>query len=291
MDSIAIYCVALTILLALSAFFSATETSLTSISKIKIKAMLDDNIKGAKSIEKLMRDEAKFLSTVLIGNNLVNVTAAALATSIAIKISGSGLALGISTAVVTVFILIVGEITPKTIAVKNPTKIARFVSKPMLLLMIVFAPVSAVLNLFLRMLLKSIKGKTGEETSVTETEIKAMVDAGHDEGVIKEEEKNIINNIFDMDSNCAKDVMTPRTDMAAVEVGESYANTMEMFMKKRFSRLLIYKEDADHIVGIVHLKDIAFLNDEEKENFETSKYMRAPVFSYEYKPTDRKSVV
>jgi len=264
-----------------------SETSLISISKIKLMAMLEDGVKGAKDVERLVKNSDKMLSAILIGSNFANVGATTIATAIAIRYAGSdGVALGIITVIVTIIILIVSEITPKTIAAKNIETVARFVAKPMRFFVMIFWPVSAALSFLIRQLLRVIRlNKKGENApTVTETELKAMVNVSHEEGIIKTNERTMINNVFEFDDSFAKDVMTPRTDIAAVPVEADYGTVMEMFRCERFSRLPVYKEDLDGIVGVLHLKDIAFLSEHDRQAFNISDYMRAPFFSYELKP-------
>lgn len=270
------------VLISLSAVFSASETALTSLSKIRVRNMIDENIKNADKISKLIENPGKLLSTILVGNNLVNICASSLATSLAIAYSGSA-GVGIATAIMTVVILIFGEITPKTLASQNSEKVSLKVINFINLLVILFKPVIFVLNVVTDSIIKALGGDvTKKSPMITEAELKTIVNVSHEEGVLEVDERRMINNVFDFGDSKAKDVMTPRTDIAAVRNDAAYEEIIEVFERERFSRIPVYKESIDDIVGILHLKDIIFID---RKNFNVEDYMREPFFTYEYKPT------
>lgn len=272
----------LIVLILLSAFFSASETALTSISKIRLRNMVEENVKNADKISKLIENPNKLLSAILIGNNLVNIGASSLATAMAIQISGSG-GIGIATGLMTIVILIFGEITPKTIAAQNSEKVSLFVVNIISAVVFVFTPVVKVLNIVTSLIIRLLGGNNSAKTPlITEAELKTMVNVSHEEGVLEVDERRMINNVFDFGDAKAKDVMTPRTDMIALDDQASYEEIMQLFKEERFSRLPVYHESMDDIIGILYLKDIAFIDG---ANFQIENYMREPFFTYESKST------
>ncbi len=274
--------VVLIILVCLSAFFSASETALTSLSKIRLRNMVDENVKNADKISKLVDNPNKLLSAILVGNNLVNIGASSIATALAIVYSPSK-GVGIATAIMTIVILIFGEITPKTFAARNSEKISLMVVKAVSFVVFLFTPIVAVLNVITGFLIKLLGGdSTKESPLITEAELKTMVNVSHEEGVLEVDERKMINNVFDFGDTKAKDVMTPRTDIVAVEDTATYEEVVEMFNQERFSRIPVYHDNMDDIIGILHLKDFAFLP---KNEFSIEKYMREPYFTYESKST------
>lgn len=274
--------VVLIILVSLSAFFSASETALTSISKIRLRNMVDENIKNADKISKLIENQNKLLSAILVGNNLVNIGASSLATSLAMSVSGSA-GVGIATGVMTIVLLIFGEITPKTFAAQNSEKLSLLFVKAITVVVYVFSPMVAVLNVVTGFLIKLLGGDSTKQVPlITEAELKTMVNVSHEEGVLEVDERRMIYNVFDFGDAKAKDVMTPRTDMVAIDEEADYKDIIKIFQEERFSRLPVYHESIDNVVGILHLKDIAFIDESE---FNIEKFMREPFFTYESKCT------
>lgn len=270
----------LAVLLFLSSFFSASETALTSLSKIRLRNMVEENIKNAALIEKLVGNPQKLLSAILVGNNLVNIGASALATSLALVYSPKN-GVGIATVIMTVAVLIFGEITPKTLAAQNSEKISLAVVKMINFVVTVFTPIVAVLNVVTNAILKLLGADTNKTVpTITEAELKTMVNVSHEEGVLEVYERAMINNVFDFGDAKAKDVMTPRTDMIAVEDNITYEEIVEVFKEERFSRLPVYHENIDNITGILYVKDIIFIDE---NNFNVNDYVREPFFTYETK--------
>lgn len=265
--------------LILSGFFSASETALTSLSKIRLRAMVEENKKNAKLLQKVLEDSSKLLTVILIGNNLVNITASALATVIATRIFGAN-GVGIATGILTFLILIFGEITPKNFAINNCEKVSSFVIKPIYICMIIFTPVVALLDVIIGVILKLI-GSNGESKAVTEKELLSMVDVSHEEGVLQVEEREMITNVVEFRNSDAQEIMIPRTDMISMPITSTYKEVMETFKTELFTKLPIYNETNDHIVGILSFKDIIFLED--TDNFKVSDYMKEPYFTYESK--------
>ena len=273
----------LVVLLLGSGFFSASETSLMSLSKIRIRYMEDEGVKGAKLVGSLIEKSSDLLSSILVGNNIVNIAATSVSTSLFINIFGDG-GVAIATAVMTVLVLVFGEITPKTIAANSPEKVAVVVSKPISIIMNITKTIVWVFNLLTGIIFK-IMGidNDGVKPFITEEELKAMVNVSHEEGVLEMEEREIINNVFQFGDMQAKEAMIQRLDMVAIDIEDSYDEIIELFKSEKLSRLPVYQESIDDIVGILNIKDIIFLSDEEIENFDIKDYVREAFFTYEFK--------
>lgn len=279
----------LIVLIFLSGFFSMSETALTSLSKIRLRTMVDENVKNAVLIQKIVEKPNKLLSSILIGNNIVNIGASALATSFAINICNNiGIpaanGVGIATGLMTLFILIFGEITPKTYAAQNSEKVSIGVIKIIAFCCYVFTPLVFILNIITGFVLRLLKVDISNRApSITESELITMVNVSHEEGVLEIDEREMINNVVDFGNCDAKDVMIPRTDVVAVEIGADYDEVVKAFKEERFSRMPVYNEKIDNIVGIISYKDIFF--DERDESFSLEKCMKEPFFTYESKPS------
>lgn len=283
--SIGIQLVFLVILLALSAFFSSSETALLSYNKIKMRRMVDEGIKGAKTVSKVTEDSGKMLSVILIGNNLVNIGASSIATSLAISIFQSK-GVGIATAIMTILIIIFSEITPKTIASQNSESIALKVATPIYLISKILSPIAKLFNIVANALVKLLGGEVNkEEPSITEEELKTIVDVGQEEGVFEQDEKEMIYNVFDFADLHVKDIMVQRIDIKAVDVNTTYDELIEIFETEQFSRMPVYEESIDKVVGIINIKDLFFAKNIE-QNFDIRSYMRKPYFTFEYKMAD-----
>ncbi|MCC0783076.1 HlyC/CorC family transporter [Clostridioides sp. ES-S-0108-01] len=273
----------LIVLLMGSAFFSASETALMSLSKIRIRYMQDEGVKGAKLVSSLIENPNKLLSSILVGNNVVNIAATSISTSLFIGLMGEkGVAL--ATAVMTVLVLIFGEITPKTIAANNSEKVSLLVSKPIKAIIFILRPIVWIFNIITNIIFKlfGITNK-GAKSFITEEELKTMVNVSHEEGVLEMEEREIINNVFEFGDMQAKNAMVQRIDMVAIDMEDSYDEIIQVFKTEKLSRMPVYEETIDDIVGILNIKDIIFLSDEEIESFDIKNYMREPFFTYEFK--------
>ena len=282
--SILIQSIVLVILLIGSGFFSASETSLMSLSKIRIRHMKEEGVKGAKLVANLTEDSNKLLSTILVGNNIVNIAATSISTALFTSLIPGASGVAIATALMTVLVLLFGEITPKTIAANNSEKVAIFVSKPIKVIIFILRPVVWVFNLVTGLIFKilGIKDK-GNQPYITEEELKTMVNVSHEEGVLEIEERQIINNVFQFGDMQAKEAMVQRLDMIAIDSEDNYEQIIEMFKTEKLSRMPVYNESIDDIIGILNIKDIIFLSNEEIENFDIKDYMREPFFTYEFK--------
>ncbi len=274
--------VVLLVLICFSAFFSASETALTSLSKIRLRNMVDDNIKNADKVAKATDNPGKLLSTILIGNNIVNICASSIATAIAISIDPIK-GVGIATAVMTVIVLIFGEITPKTIAAQNSEKISLRFAGPIIIITKLLTPFVIIFNAVTGVIVRLFGADPSKKTPlITEAELKTMVDVSHEEGVLETEERQMINNVFEFGDSKAKDVMTPRTDIEAVKADISREELINFFKEEKFSRVPVYGEDIDDIIGIVYYKDVVF---SDEDGFDIKDYIREAFFTYESKGT------
>ena len=273
------------VLLALSSFFSASETALMSLSRIQVRHMVEENVKGADVVSRLLDNPSKLLGAILVGNNIVNIGASALATSLAINYFGSG-GVGIATAIMTFLVLIFGEITPKSLAAENSEKVALRVSGSIALLTRILSPVIALLMSLTNGIIRFFGGEVDKvKPFITQEELRTMVHVSHEEGVLEGEEKTMIYNVFEFGNSQVKDVMTPRTDMVAVELDSPFEVIISVFKEEQFSRIPVYKEVTDNIVGVLYIKDL-FFYDKEGKDFNISAYMREPYFTFELKKTD-----
>lgn len=280
--STTIQLVFLVFLLALSAFFSSAETALTTVNQHKMRSLKEDGDSRAALVLKLVDNPGKLLSTILIGNNIVNLSASSLATSLAIRLLGSAGA-GIATGILTFLILIFGEITPKTYATLKSESISLLYAPVIYILTIVLTPVIAIVNFLSSRILILLRIDPSQSHKVmTEKELRTIVDVSHEEGVIEEEEKEMINNVFDFGDMLARDVMIPRIDITFVSLDATYDELMEIFMRDQFSRLPVYDESKEKVIGIVYLKDLFFYKVKHKnEPFRLQDIIREPFFAYE----------
>ena len=273
----------LVILLIGSGFFSASETALMSLSRIKIRHMEEDGVRGAKLVSSLLENSNRLLSSILVGNNIVNIAATSISTSLFITIWGEQ-GVAAATALMTVLVLIFGEITPKTISANSPEKVSIFVAKPIKVFMVILSPIVWVFNVITKVIFKLLGvDDDGVKPFITEEELKTMVNVSHEEGVLEMEEREIINNVFEFGDMQAKESMVQRLDMIAIDLEDSYDEIIELFKQEKLSRMPVYEETIDDIIGILNIKDIIFLSNEEIENFDIKQYIRDPFFTYEFK--------
>ena len=272
--------VALIVLLMLSAFFSSAETSLTTVNRVRLKALAEEGNRQAKTALRVLDQYGKMLSAVLIGNNIVNLSASALATTLAIRIH---LTVGIATAILTMMILIFGEIVPKNIGMTNAEKLALLYATLIAGLMKLFTPVIFVMDSLVRGIMKLLRVDSDKKTAMTENELRTYVEVGHEDGVIESEEREMIYNVFDFGDAVAKDVMIPRIDMVTVDKEATYEEVMEIFKDCMYTRLPVFEEDKDNIIGLINIKD--FILVEDKADFKISDILRQAYYTYEFKKT------
>ncbi|AOR24789.1 HlyC/CorC family transporter [Clostridium taeniosporum] len=272
----------LVILLMLSGFFSMSETALMSVNKIRLRHMVEEGVPGAKLVDKLTEDPNKLLGAILIGNNIVNIAASGLATMLATNIFGAG-GVGVATGVMTVLVLIFGEITPKSIAKQKSESVALKVSKPIKLTVIIFKPFvyifTAISSFFIRILGGNPKAT---EPFITEEELKTMVDVSEEEGVLEDVEKEMIFNVFDFADLQVKDVMVQRVDVTALDSESTYEDVLKIIKEEQFSRIPIYNQTIDDVIGILNVKDLLMIENP-RQNFNMSQYIREPFYTFEFK--------
>ena len=257
-------------LLLLSAFFSATETAFTYLNRIKMKNMANDDVKNAKLVLKLEDRYDKLLSTILIGNNIANIGMTAIATVMFVALLGGSLGPTASTVVMTVAVLIFGEISPKNIAKEHPEGFALFAAPVMRGLMWLFTPLNVFFSLWKKLLGKLFG--TQENGSYTEDELITIVEEAQIGGSIGKEQQELITNAIEFDDLEAIDVITPRVDIVAVELGTSVEEIGRTFKESGLSRLPVYEDDLDNIIGIINQKD--FHNYVVGENRELEQYIK-----------------
>lgn len=276
----------LAILLLLSSFFSASETALMSLSKLRVRNMVEEKIKKAELINKFIKEPSKLLGSILLGNNLVNIGASALATSLALDIFGNfgiGIATAISTVTMTILVLIIGEITPKSIAAQYPEKVSLRIIHPLSFIVKVLNPIVMVLNYTTNIFIKTLGIKINKKQPfITEEELRTIVTVSQEEGVLEIEEKQMIHNVFEFGDLQIKDIMVQRTDIVAINIEASFDEVMEIIKEQQFSRYPIYKDGIDQIIGTLNTKDLMFL-DVIKENFSIKNYLRKPLYTFEFK--------
>ena len=271
----------LILLIGLSAFFSSAETALTTVNKIRIRNLAEAGDKSAVTLTKVLEDQGKMLSAILVGNNVVNLTASSMSTTLAMNI-WSNKAVGIATGVLTLVILVFGEISPKTISTLYSEKISLKYAKIIYLFMTVMTPVIYAVNVLSSGFLRLVHvDPNRKQEAITEDELRTIVEVSHEEGVIESEEKKIINYVFDFGDSVAKDIMVPRIDMAMVEVGATYDELIDIFREEKYTRMPVYEETTDNVIGIINMKDL-LLYDSTKP-FNIRDYLRKPHFTYEYK--------
>lgn len=273
--------VILILLLLLSAFFSSAETALTTCNLIRMRAKMEEGDKRAKIVISITENKTKMLSAILIGNNIVNISASSLATILAIKIFGSYGA-GIATGALTFLILIFGEISPKTMATIKADSLSMAVAPVIKFLMTVFTPFIILVNFLANGFLKAIGiDPEARDAAITEAELLTLVDVSQEEGVIEEEEKAMINNVVDFGDATASDIMIPHEDMTMLSVNASFQEVLSIFQRDFYTRIPVYEENDDNIIGVLIMKDLLLVSD--RKNFNIRKYMRKPLFTIESK--------
>ena len=274
--------VILVLLLSASAFFSSAETALMTSNKLRIRNLAENGDKRAEKVLEITANTDKMLSAILIGNNIVNLSASALSTTLTLKVFGSSL-VGVATGVLTFLILVFGEITPKNVASKNAENMALKYIGIISLLVIVLTPAIYIVNKVAGIVISLFIKNNDDNNMVTEDELRAMVEVSHEDGVIEKEEKKMIVNVVDFGDTVAGDIMLPRVDMVMVSVESSYEEILKIFREEKYTRIPVYEESPDNVIGILNVKD--FLLIEDKENFSVKEHLREPLYTYEYKKT------
>lgn len=281
----------LVVLVALSAFFSSAETALTTVNIHRMRALAEDGNKRAERVLKLKEDSQKLLSTILIGNNIVNLSASSMATTFTIDLltkaglsNAASIGSGVSTGVMTFLVLVFGEISPKTAATMHAEKLSLLYVDVIRLLATVFTPIAFIIEGFSGGFLKLLGiDRNQAATAMTERELRTIVDVSHEDGVLENEEHEFINNVIDFGDALVKDVMMPKVDIAFGALENTYEELADIFLEEQYSRLPIYEESKDNVVGILYLKDLYFYRVRYKEEpFDVRKVMREPFFTFEH---------
>ncbi|MCH5344813.1 MAG: HlyC/CorC family transporter [Acetatifactor sp.] len=271
--------IVLIVLVLLSGFFSSAETALTTCNRVRMRALEEEGNKRAAKVNKILSNYGKMLSTILIGNNIVNLSASALATTLALRVN---LAVGIATGILTVVVLLFGEIVPKTWAMISSEKLSLMYSGIIYGLMFLLTPVIFIVDklsggiLFLLHIDPNKKAST-----MTETELRTYVEVSHEDGVIESEEREMIYNVFDFSDALTKDIMIPRINMVTVNIEDSYEKVLDVFRESMYTRLPVYQDDKDNIIGLINIKD--FILTEDPGNFHIQNILRDAHYTYEFK--------
>lgn len=279
--TITIQLIVLALLLLLSAFFSSAETAFTTASRIRMRTLAESGSKQAARVLTITDNMHKMLSAILIGNNIVNISASSLATTLAIQLFGS-VGAGVATGILTLLILIFGEISPKTIATIHADRIALVYASSIYALMYVLTPLIFLINQLSMGFLKLLRvNPNAQKAAMTEEEFKTIVDVGHESGVLENEEHKMINNMFDFGDSQAKEIMIPRIDMTFAKADSTYDELIAVFQKDKFTRFPVYEDTTDNVIGIINMKDLLLC--ENVEDFSVRSRMREPYFTYEHK--------
>lgn len=270
----------LLILLLLSGFFSSAETSLTTVNKIRLRTLAEEGNRRALTVLKVTEDSGKMLSAILIGNNIVNLSAASLTTSLAYSLGGSAVAL--ASGILTILILLFGEITPKTLATLHAERMSLLYAPVILLFMKLMTPLIFIINSLSMGVLFLLRVDPNARTDMmTENELRTIVDVSHEDGVIESEEKEMIYNVFDLGDARAKDIMVPRVNVTFADVDSSYEELIALFREDKFTRLPIYEDSKDNVIGTINMKDLLLFDN--KKEFHVRDIMREAYFTYEFK--------
>lgn len=275
--------IVLIVLLILSAFFSSAETAFTTVNKVRLRTLAEDGNKRAVRVEHILSDYSKMLSTILVGNNIVNIAATSIATALTIRIWGS-VFVGVSTGILTFVVLILGEVVPKSWAKINSDKLSLAYSGTIRFFMALLTPIVFIVDKLSRGVLRIVGiDPDAQEEQITEDELKTYVDVSHEGGEIESEEHEMIYNVLNFSDSEAEDIMIPREDMSTVSVEATYDELMEVFRDKMFTRIPVWEEEPDNFIGLVNIKD--FILVEDKENFRIGDIMREGMYTVEHKKT------
>ncbi|MBP5453634.1 MAG: HlyC/CorC family transporter [Lachnospiraceae bacterium] len=270
------------ILLIFSAFFSSAETALSLVTKVKLHAMEEEGKKHVKLLNKIMDNYERVITTILIGNNIVNLSASALTTIITLKIWGNPY-VSLATGILTFLVLIFGEIVPKTIARRKSDELALSFAPIINIIIIVLFPIVFIIEKLSKLILLILGQSKDDSNTITESELRSYVDVSKEDGVIESDEHQIISNVFDFSDSIAKDIMIPRIDMTTISYDATYKEVMKVFRDSMYTRLPVYKGEIENIIGFINVKDLLRLK--APETFNVSKFLREAYYTFEYKKT------
>ena len=270
-------------LLVLSAFFSSAETALTAVSPIRIRNLLDQNPsdKRAAAVMRIIDDPSPMLGTILVANNAVNLSASAITASLAYRFGGKHLAL--ATGIITLLILVFGEITPKTIATIRTEKLALAYARPLIVLMTILTPIVFLINAISNGLLKLLGVSRDDAGKLTQGDIQTIVDVGHEEGIIQSDEKDIITNVFELKDSAVKEVMVPRVHVSILDADISFEELLKVFREDKYTRYPVYEDTPDRIIGTINMKDLLLYHDGDTSSFSVRNILREAHFVFEHK--------
>ena len=260
------------ILILFSAFFSSSETVVTSTKSYKLRKYIDEGNKNAIIFNDLIENSAKTISAILIGNNIVNIIAPSISTLYFVSKFGAR-GVTYSTIVMTITLLIFGEIVPKTFASNTSLKYGLFVGPIIKFFVVILTPINIFFTALTKFFLKEDEGE-----KITEDDLIGILNEGHEEGIVESSEKNMIENVFDLTDSKASDIMTPRTSIVAVPIDISYDDLLDMVKDTHFSRLPVVGENIDDIVGLLYVKDLV---GQKRESFDLKSILRPAYFQFE----------
>lgn len=271
------------VLIFLSGFFSSAETAFSTLNRVRMRNLEEEGSKKAARVNKILESYSKMLSAILIGNNIVNLTASSLTTAFVIGVCGNAY-IGVGTGILTIVVLLGGEIIPKTWANLNSEKLALAYSSIIYALMKVMTPVIFIVDLLSNGILKLLHVDPNKKMdTITESELKTYVDVSHEDGQIESDEREMIYNIFEFSDTCVKDIMIPRTNMVTVNADESVNDLIKVFHESMYTRIPVYQEDKDSMIGFVNIKDLFIARISGQKNITLKSLLREAYYTYEYK--------
>ncbi len=271
------------VLIFLSGFFSSAETAFSTLNRVRMRNLEEEGSKKAARVNKILESYSKMLSAILIGNNIVNLSASSLTTAFVIGVCGNAY-IGVGTGILTIVVLLGGEIIPKTWANLNSEKLALAYSSVIYALMKVMTPVIFIVDLLSNGILKLLHVDPNKKMdTITESELKTYVDVSHEDGQIESDEREMIYNIFEFSDTCVKDIMIPRTNMVTVNADESVNDLIKVFHESMYTRIPVYQEDKDSMIGFVNIKDLFIARISGQKNITLKSLLREAYYTYEYK--------
>lgn len=271
------------VLIFLSGFFSSAETAFSTLNRVRMRNLEEEGSKKAARVNKILESYSKMLSAILIGNNIVNLTASSLTTAFVIGVCGNAY-IGLGTGILTIVVLLGGEILPKTWANLNSEKLALAYSSVIYALMKIMTPVIFIVDLLSKGILKLLHVDPNKKMdTITESELKTYVDVSHEDGQIESDEREMIYNIFEFSDTCVKDIMIPRTNMVTINADESVNDLIKVFHESMYTRIPVYQEDKDSMIGFVNIKDLFIARISGQKNITLKSLLREAYYTYEYK--------
>lgn len=283
---IVVYVLLIVVFLVLSAFFSSSEAAFLSFQKTRLSHLVNTNVPGAKRVSEMIANMERLLSTILLGNNLVNVAFSAIITILSVELLGGGpLAVGFATLLGTILLLIFGEIIPKSVAIRKSEKLSLLYARPLKSLEIALFPAILFLQ-WLSNITQNLLGRNDSEETVTEGEILSMIDIGEAEGTVEPAEAEMLENVFRFGDQQVREVMTPRPEIVSIERGITLQELLQIYAENTHTRFPVHKESRDDIVGIISAKDIlrALATRGVQENESVTDIVRDVYFVPETKP-------